>query len=1180
AGLAARADEYLAHYPELAADPAAVAELRQAEAGPSAGGPGAGGPAPPGYDLLEELGRGGMGLVYKARQLQLNRLVALKMVLEGEHARPQRLIRFLAEAEAAAAVDHPNVVRVYESGFHAGHPYLAMEFLDGGTLADRIKAGGAMAPRAAAAVVGRIARGVQAAHDLGIVHRDLKPSNVLFDGDGVPKVADFGLAKRGSSGDLTTTGVPIGTPDYMAPEQAGGRGKYVGPPADVWALGVILYECLTGRRPFAASDLMETLRRVQEDTPPPPAPPPKSESGGVPRDLQIVCAKCLEKVPGHRYPTAGALADDLDRLLAGEPIRARAAGPLERAAKWVRRKPALAGLAAALVALVATLSGSWVVVTLRDLRAAEQKAADERDHAARLTEEEARARAATRAAVDVTARLVSGGLEESGDASRWSVWLADVIRSAADAGAEDVEAAARTSFTLWSTRVHRLVRADPISSRGPVQAAAMSPDGTRIASAYRDGVVELSAAPGTAAELPLREPGPVNGLDFSPDGRFLVILRNDRAEVWDGAKRVRTAVVSHPKGLWAAAFSADGRFLATGGEDGRVRITDSAGGDQVCPPLSHGGPVHSVAVSPDGGRVLTGCWDRHARVWDCTTGLQLAESDPQTHRVNSVGFAPDGRTGAFGTWDGVVRLWDLTTGEAGTSLPHPAVPVRALAFSPDGRTLLTRLGETQEAVNRNDAVRLWDVRMGRQQAVLSHVGPVLAAVWTPDGRVMTGGIDGTARVWEADGRPFGAPMYHRDPVRVVVAGAGGRTLLTADTGVRVWQTAPGLPPVSCVLDQPVQQGLFSPDGQLVFAIADRGGVLWTPGGNEPAATPVLPDRLVTGAAFFPDSRRLLIGVADEADRAAEIWDVATARPTGRAFRHPKGRTAVAVSPDGRTVAIGGSDGTAQLWNAETGERIGGPLAQPGGAGVVAFSADGRTVLTAGAGGSARLWDVVAAAARGQPLVHGSAIRAAALSADGRTVFTVGTDGVVRVWDIETAQERTPPLQHGGSVRGLALSRDGRRAATVGNDRLAWVWDLASGDPVGRPLTHPDRVAAVQFSPDGRTLLTGSSDHLARLWDVKTGLPLGPPLRHDGPVRDVRFRPDGRAILTVGLDRACRVWTWPGPITDPPGRVVAAAQRATGLDRGVGQAVRVLDPAAWSRLSESPSAGPGRPSRTP
>ncbi len=328
-----------------------------APAGAPRGGPGTLPELPPGYAYEGQLGAGGMGVVYRAMQVGLNRPCAVKMILAHASIDSRMALRFLAEAEAVAAIRHPNVVQVYEFGDHAGRPFLAMEFLEGGSLADRLKAGDRLGLRDSAQLLAKVAAGVQAAHNAGIVHRDLKPGNVLLDAAGEPKVADFGLAKRGDSGDLTRTGAVLGSPAYMAPEQAFGA-KFVGPSADIYALGVILFECLAGRRPFEGDSDFALLLRVRTESP----PSPRAFAPDLPRDLEMICLKCLSKAPHERYPSASEFAADLGRYLAGQPVRARPVPPAVRVAKWARRNKALAGLVAAglAVALAGTPTVSWL----------------------------------------------------------------------------------------------------------------------------------------------------------------------------------------------------------------------------------------------------------------------------------------------------------------------------------------------------------------------------------------------------------------------------------------------------------------------------------------------------------------------------------------------------------------------------------------------------------------------------------------------------------------------------------------------------------------------------------------------------------------------------------------------------------------------------------------------------
>ncbi len=345
---------------------AAIEPLPEAGDGPD--GPPAALPAVPGYEVLEVLGHGGMGVVYRARNLRLKRIVALKMILGGSHARPDQVARFRVEAEAVARLQHPHIVQIFEVGDHEGRPYLALEYLAGGSLAKALSGTPQpQPPGEAARLVETLARAVHAAHLQGVIHRDLKPSNVLLAADGTPKIVDFGLAKQlDSDSGQTDSGQVMGTPSYMSPEQAGGRVHDIGTATDVYALGAVLYELLTGRPPFNGTCVPETLEQVRTQEPVPPG----RLRAKTPRDLETICLKCLHKAPARRYPSAGALADDLGRFLEGRPITARRIGPHERGWRWCKRRPALASsLVALVVAILGGLAGmSWLWSVARQER--------------------------------------------------------------------------------------------------------------------------------------------------------------------------------------------------------------------------------------------------------------------------------------------------------------------------------------------------------------------------------------------------------------------------------------------------------------------------------------------------------------------------------------------------------------------------------------------------------------------------------------------------------------------------------------------------------------------------------------------------------------------------------------------------------------------------------------------
>jgi serine/threonine protein kinase len=364
-------------------------------------------PVIPGYQVLGVIARGGMGVVYRARQLSLNRTVAIKMILAADQAGPEELARFQTEAEAVARLQHPNIVQIFEVGTHQGRPYLALEYIDGGSLAQHL-AGQPQAPRRAAGLVETLARAMHTVHQCGIVHRDLKPANILLSvsreplasasaealadasrlDEAIPKISDFGLAKRLEAASLTQSGAVVGTPSYMAPEQAAGRTREIGPLADVYALGAILYEMITGRPPFRAETAGDTVLQVLSDDPVSPVRfQPK-----MPRDLETICLKCLHKIPSHRYVSAEALAEDLRRFLAGEPIQARPVGLWERGLKWARRRPAVAALlaVASVVLLGLMIGGFWYNARLQAEVEREQERTQEAERQRAETQEQRR----------------------------------------------------------------------------------------------------------------------------------------------------------------------------------------------------------------------------------------------------------------------------------------------------------------------------------------------------------------------------------------------------------------------------------------------------------------------------------------------------------------------------------------------------------------------------------------------------------------------------------------------------------------------------------------------------------------------------------------------------------------------------------------------------------------------
>ncbi len=696
----------------------------------------------PGYEILAKIGEGGMGVVYRARQLGLNREVAVKQILRADAARAA-VARFWAEAEVMAAVRHPHVVQVIELGEHAGRPFLAMEYLGGGTLGDRIAAAAPLPPTEAARLVGKVAAGVAAAHELDIVHRDLKPGNVLLDAAGEPKVTDFGLAKR-KAHDLTQTQALMGTPAYMAPEQAAGRAKFVGPPADVWALGVILYECLTGKRPFEGESVGALLSQIQSAEP----AALRARVRSVPRDLDTIVAKCLAKEPEHRYPTAAGVADDLGRFVRGEPIAARPVGRAERLARWVRRKPTAAaawagtGLAALLTVVVFVVVGFWREADtargrVEDLLGTETRLRGELQTTngkleTALRGEQAALKVAEREREKLAAveygRTVQVAHQE---------WRENNV-SAALALLDGTQADSRG----WEWRyVHRLCNGQLLALRGHtggVRSAGWGPDGAKVVTANRDGPVRVWDARTGAELLTLRgHTGTVFSASFSPDGGRIVTGGEDNtARVWDAWTGVEVLTLKHTGSVTSASFDADGaRIVTASSTGGTARVWDARTGAELLA-LKHAG---EASFSPDGTRVLTFWADTAPRVLDARTGAELLVLE-HAGGVDVASFSPNGRRVATAGPGGTVRVWDARTGAELLALRGHNSPVRSAGWSPDGGRIVICV---------DDTARVWDTKTGAEVLILRGDVGIWLAAWSPDGtRIATAGGK-TVRIWDA-----------------------------------------------------------------------------------------------------------------------------------------------------------------------------------------------------------------------------------------------------------------------------------------------------------------------------------------------------------------------------------------------------------------------------------------------
>ena len=1144
----------------------------------------------PGYEIVDTLGRGGMGVVYLARDLRLKRLVALKMISSSSGYPDESLARFATEAEMVAKLRHENIVQIFDIGEANGCPFLSLEYIEGGSLQDYIGEN-TIPATSAAKLMKSVALAMAHAHEEKIIHRDLKPANILLEApqdtsnqswqgnknsaaetishflnDTKPsgmslknrlgvKVSDFGLAKQlDEDTGHTRTGAILGTPRYMSPEQA--MGKPSGPATDIYAIGAILYHLLTGRPPFIDESPVRVLKLVETEDP----IPPRRLQSKLPIDLETICLKCLEKSPARRYASASHLADDLERFLEGKPIVARPVGLLERMAKWSRRYPAAA--TAILIGLIGSFVVTWKWIEAaqsnRELKVAISDAATARSLAstAELTAIAERNNSRRREAQLSFNRGWQHCVD--GDVNKGLHWIlaSQAIYPDEDPLAVEFEQNVRTNLAAWTPYIHELKSVIPHPHW--VMHAEQLPNKRGTITLCADGVLRIFSKNSNELQDEIKVsqggmPDFTRCMAIAPGGNMVAIGQNDGGVVLVDLKTM--AIVrkwnAHSARIRSLAWSNDGQRFVTGSRDESARVW-TATGEPVGEPIKHVGVVRGIAFSPGNDDTFLTITNPEANEtkglvqnWDCKSMQAIGPALEIEFGGNAVCYHPSGKKFATAGNDGMVRIWDSETFELLGECRNPKM-VFCVQFSPDGRSLAT--GSFDGTLN------LWDTHtLTTIGSKMKHVGTLFSLTFSPEGdRISTAGRDKNLMVWQI-GRTQSRPINEENSTAI-------------KQRQELWRFAqPG--------------AAFSADGKIAASYVPRKNSpaiagIWDVQTGMPVCSPLVqPFDTIRDVQFTDDGRHIAIGGYQQGEVAGAccIWDVTTGELLHN-LPHSYYVSSLSYNPQEDILAVGDYNNLVRLWDSKTGQQIGQPLVHTDMIASVQFCNDGSTLAVGTfpdrtGTTSVCLWDVEHRKLVRDPEPQVGMVTQLLLDPQDRFLLCVSDEP--RLLNTRSLEFVGLPMIQSRGTKAASFSHDGSYVALGGDDRIVRVWSTAQATLVSS-LEQTSTVNSIAFDNHSNSrLLVGCDDGSTQLWDLSTEQPIGPPYVQRSGLAAVAFSPDHKRCIGIASDESIHQWPVPEILNQSLSGFKLQLERATAHFFGTNDQVLPVTLKDWrSHLSDA------------